>query len=324
MMFKYHILALFLGTGFDFFIGDPHGLWHPIRLIGSWIGRLDKFLLGDEIVLVERSDRRDLGFFLVVMVLLPVFAITAFFTIVFYQIGPFLGVLFEAIASCYCLAFRSLITESGAVVDSLVKDGIGSARGALSMIVGRDTAELSEEEVLKATVETVAENSSDGVFAPLFYLFLFGPVGGFVYKAINTMDSMVGYHNDRYEDFGYYAAKLDDIANYLPARLSGLLAIFTCKIGPGPYSYKNARYIFMRDRYNHKSPNSAQCEAAFAGALNLQLGGGAYYFGLWVDKPTIGDEDKAIEIRDVNRAHILLTHMFWLCQIILLLLWIVF
>lgn len=323
-MFKYHILGLLLGTVFDFFIGDPRDIWHPIKVIGSWISYLDRFFLGDMPLLIEKEDKRQMGFLLIVLVCLPVFAVTAFFNILFYSIWPFLGIIFEAIVTCYCLAYRSLITESRAVVEAYLQGGLESARRALSMIVGRDTAALSKEEVIKATVETVAENASDGVFAPLFYLFLFGPVGGMIYKAINTMDSMVGYHNDRYEDFGYYPARLDDIANFIPSRLTGLLTILTCKLGPGPYSYKNASYIFLRDRHNHKSPNSAQSEAAFAGALELQLGGGAYYFGQWVDKPTIGDEDRKIELGDVNRAHILLTHMFWLCQIVLIILWIIF
>lgn len=320
-MFRYHILALLIGTILDFFIGDPHSFWHPVKVIGNWISFLDRFFLGEDgLVLAPEEDRKKMGYFLVVLVVIPVFFVTAFLTFIFYKITPFFGVIFEAIVSCYCLAGKSLYEESKEVLLSYFDTGIEGARHALSMIVGRDTAELSLEEILKATIETIAENASDGVIAPFFYLFLFGPVGGMVYKAINTMDSMVGYHNDRYEEFGYAAANLDDYANFIPSRLTGLLVVFVSKYSPVFVSYKNAKYIFMRDRLNHKSPNSAQSEAAFAGALQLQLGGGASYFGKFVEKPTIGDADKNIEINDVRRAHELLFHMCLTCQIFLLIL----
>lgn len=319
-MFRYHVLALLIGTILDVFIGDPHSFWHPIRVIGDWIYKLDRLFLGEDIVLTEESDRKKYGFYLVALVIVPVFLIMAALTAFFYRIGAFYGVIFEAVMSCYCLAGKSLYEESNNVLNEYFEGGIVKARTALSMIVGRDTKDLDLKEVLKATIETVAENSSDGVIAPFFYLFLFGPVGGMVYKAINTMDSMVGYHNDRYEQFGYAAARLDDIANYIPSRLTGWLAVFAAKVCPIDCDYKNAKYIFMRDRLNHKSPNSAQSEAAFAGALKIQLGGGASYFGKFVEKPTIGDADKEIEIYDVTRSHKLLFSMFAICQLFLVIL----
>ena len=234
-----------------------------------------------------------------------------------YEASATAGVIWEAVLSFYFLAAKSLYTESDKVLKAYNSEGIVAARKALSMIVGRDTDKLTINEIYKATIETIAENASDGVFAPLFYMILFGPVGGAIYKSINTMDSMVGYHNDRYEDFGFCAAKLDDIANFIPSRLTGLFTVMVSFIFRRTYDYKSSWRIFKRDRLNHKSPNSAQSEAAFAGALNLQLGGGAYYFGSFVAKPTIGDAGQIIEERDVKRAQKLLINMVLVSQVLL-------
>ena len=204
-------------------------------------------------------------------------------------------------------AAKCLKTESMKVYDALAKNDIEGGRTAVSMIVGRDTASLTEEGIIKAAVETVAENSSDGVVAPLFYLILFGVPGMVCYKAINTMDSMVGYKNETYLYLGRAAAKLDDMANYIPARLSGLYLI-TASFLLG-YDGKNAWKMFVRDRYNHASPNSAQTEAVCAGSLGVQLAGDASYFGKIVKKPTIGDALRPVEYEDIKRASGLLYRM---------------
>jgi len=188
------------------------------------------------------------------------------------------------------------------VYKALADKDIEGARYAVSMIVGRDTAVLDEKGIIKAAVETVAENTSDGVIAPMLYLIIGGPVLGMTYKAINTMDSMIGYHNDRYEYFGRCAARLDDIVNYLPARLSALLMIAAAFIGR-EFNGRHAVKIFKRDRYNHKSPNSAQTESVLAGALEVQLAGDAYYFGKLNKKPFIGDPVREIENEDIRRAN---------------------
>lgn len=203
---------------------------------------------------------------------------------------------------CYqILAARSLQKESNLVYLALKNEGIEAARKAVSMIVGRDTENLDTEGVTKAAVETVAENTSDGVIAPLCYMFLGGAVLGFTYKAINTMDSMVGYKNETYQFFGTAAAKLDDIVNYIPARISAVLMIVAVYVLG--MNGKNAWKIFCRDRYNHKSPNSAQTESVMAGALGVQLAGDAWYFGKLYKKPTIGDSIRKIEIEDIRRSH---------------------
>ena len=215
-----------------------------------------------------------------------------------------LGFALESFWCYQILATKSLKVESDRVYIALKNKGLEAGRKAVSMIVGRDTQNLTEEGVTKAAVETVAENTSDGVIAPLFYMLIGGAVLGFTYKAINTMDSMVGYKNDKYQWFGTAAAKLDDVVNFIPARVSAVLMIQVAYlIG---MDGKNAARIFRRDRFNHKSPNSAQTEAVMAGALDVQLAGDAWYFGKLHKKPTIGDPVREMELLDIRRSHKLL------------------
>ena len=220
---------------------------------------------------------------------------------------------------CYqILAVKSLKTESMKVYYALKNEGVPQARQAVSMIVGRDTSQLDEHGITRAAVETVAENTSDGVVAPLFYMMFFGAVGGFVYKAVNTMDSMIGYKNDKYLHFGRFAAKMDDVVNLIPARAGGCLMVAAAGIAQlaekcmgrnkdlSHYSMGNAWKIFLRDRMKHSSPNSAQTESACAGALKVSLSGDNYYFGRLVHKPQIGDSIRELEIEDIKRSNILL------------------
>lgn len=203
---------------------------------------------------------------------------------------------------CYqLLAARSLRDESKKVYDALKTGDMEKSRHAVSMIVGRDTRSLTEEGVTKAAVETVAENTSDGIIAPLFYMMIGGAVGGFAYKAINTMDSMVGYKNEKYQYFGTAAALLDDVVNYIPARISGWLMILAAYLLN--MNGKNAKKIYLRDRTQHASPNSAHTEAVMAGALEIQLAGDAWYFGELHKKPYIGDPIRKVEPEDILRSH---------------------
>ena len=221
-----------------------------------------------------------------------------------YHIHTVLGIVVETFLCYQMLAVKSLKDESMRVYEELKKQDLPGARNAVSMIVGRDTKSLSAAGVTKAAVETIAENTSDGIIAPLFYMAIGGPALMFLYKGINTMDSMVGYKNDKYLNFGRYAAKLDDIANYIPARISAWLMILASMCAG--FDWKNAKKIFLRDRYNHASPNSAQTEAVMAGALDIQLAGNAFYFGKLYEKPTIGDALREVEIEDIPRANRLL------------------
>ena len=322
-MGKYHLIAFFIGFFLDQIIGDPYNIPHPIRLIGSLISFFDKKLLGD-ISEGERDFKREKrrGVALCILVPFITVVVTAVVVVGAYLIYPYLGVIVEAVLTCYILAAKSLRVESMKVYDALENGTIEDARKAVSMIVGRDTQCLDESGVTRAVVETIAENTSDGVIAPLIYTFIGGPVLGLFYKSINTMDSMVGYHNERYEYFGKAAAKLDDVVNYVPARLSALFMILAAFLGGNDYSVKGAVKIFKRDRYNHKSPNSAQTESVCAGALSVRLAGDASYFGKIVKKPYIGDPIRKIETEDIRRACLLMYLTEYLCAAFMLIIWI--
>ena len=248
--------------------------------------------------------------------------VTAAIIISAYMINRYLGLAVETIMTFYIMAAGSLYDESMKVYKSIVSAKTEEARYNLSMIVGRDTEELDERAVIRAAVETVAENTSDGVAAPLIYTALAGPVGGFVYKAVNTMDSMIGYKNERYEYFGRFAARTDDLFNLVPSRISALLMIlsaFIFGIRNKEYDGKRALSIWIRDRYAHKSPNSAQTESVCAGALGIRLGGDSKYNGVIVHKPYIGEDIRTAEAADIKRANRLMFATEALLTVIVLL-----
>ena len=291
----YHIIAFLIGYILDLIVGDPMNFPHPIRLIGTLIGKLDK-------ALNKRRARMLEGVLLCIIVVLTTAFATTLVIVVSYKIHVALGIAVEAILTCYILAARSLQVESMKVYHKLKSGTLEEARYAVSMIVGRDTDVLDQEGVTKAAVETVAENSSDGVIAPMLYTALGGPILGFIYKAVNTMDSMVGYHNEKYEYFGKAAARLDDLFNYIPSRLSAVFMILASYICGKDYSGREAVRIYKRDRNVTKSPNAGQTESVCAGALGIRLAGNAYYFGRLVEKPYIGDEGRSIEAEDIKRS----------------------
>ena len=267
----------------------------------------------------ENSEKFKKGIILAVTVPVVSALVSALLLVVAYKLHPVCGVMIEAIMTYQILAAKCLKVESMKVYKSLKEEGLVSARRAVSMIVGRDTQVLDETGVAKAAIETVAENTSDGVIAPMLYTALGGPVLGFVYKAINTMDSMVGYKNDRYLYFGRAAAKLDDAANYLPARISAFLMIGCAFIGGKEFDGRRAFRIYKRDNRKHASPNSAQTEAVCAGALGIQLAGDASYFGKVVKKPYIGDPARAVEFEDIRRVNKLMYLTAWAGELLCLL-----
>ena len=295
-MIKLSMSAVIVGFLIDCLIGDPAWLPHPVVLIGKAISFSEKTLRR----LFPQSDRGTLaaGGAMVVIIVLLSGALPFALLYAAYLVNKWVFFALCCIMSWQIIAARCLRNEAEKVHKCLKSGDITASRRQVGMLVGRDTENLTAEQVTKATVETVAENTSDGVIAPLFYMMLFGPVGGFIYKAINTMDSMVGYKNDRYIYFGRCAAKLDDIANYIPARISGLGMVAAAPLAG--LDGKNAFRIWKRDRRKHASPNSAQTESACAGALHVQLAGNAYYFGKLYEKPFIGDKDRDIEPGDIT------------------------
>ena len=312
-MITYHITAMAAGFLLDFLLGDPYWLPHPIRAIGSLIGWLEHKWNHPE----EKNSRK--GTVMVLLVLAVTGSVTFLLWAGAYRVHPLLGVVVESIMTYQILATKCLKTESMKVYDALQKQDLEAARKAVSMIVGRDTQSLDETGIAKAAIETVAENTSDGVIAPMLYTAIGGPVLGFLYKAVNTMDSMVGYKSERYLYFGRTAARLDEAVNYMPARISAVLMIAACLLSGSDYNTKKAWRIYRRDRYQHASPNSAQTEAVCAGALGIRLAGSASYFGKLVEKPYIGDAERAVETEDIKRANHLLYLTAWISELLCLL-----
>ena len=316
----YHIIAFIAGFVLDLLIGDPHFIPHPVRLIGSLISFLDKRLNSD--VRYNSSENEanltkyKRGVLLAFTVIFATFAVSVIILVAAYSINLYAGVIAEAVMTWQILATKCLRVESMRVYDALRTDGVEAGRRAVSMIVGRDTSVLDEAGVTRAAVETVAENTSDGVIAPMLYTAIGGPVLGFVYKAVNTMDSMLGYKNDKYMYFGRFAARLDDVVNFIPARISAYLMIGAAFIGGRQFDGRNAYRIFKRDRFNHASPNSAQTESVCAGALRVQLAGDAVYFGKLVKKKYIGDGLREIEYEDIKRANMLMYITAFLCELL--------
>ncbi len=340
------IIVLFIAAAVDLLIGDPHWLWHPVQGVGTLISLFEKILRrlfsvpprretpgnpevkkvkeekGEEKekeVLPASAEKsfhtreRIAGALLVLLVLAVSTGLIILLLIMCGRIHPFLRLLFEGVLCGRLLALRSLGEAGYSVRDPLLRGDIEGARRAVSMIVGRDTERLDREGIAKAAVETVAENTSDGVTAPLFYMILFGGIGGIFYKAVNTMDSMTGYKNARYRYFGTAAARLDDIMNFIPARLTALFMILACYlpgkdcvtaagktvgIPDGAAAYR----IWRRDRLKSPSPNSAQTESVCAGALHLRLLGDTWYFGELHHKAEIGDGGRGVEPEDITRS----------------------
>ncbi|MCD7955805.1 MAG: adenosylcobinamide-phosphate synthase CbiB [Lachnospiraceae bacterium] len=308
------LIAVLIGFSLDLIFGDPSTPLHPICLIGNLISKLEKWIRGiadaqepDRITGNQREnqarERREFvcGLVMAVLVIGISTGIPAALLAACYRIQFWFGVAVEAVLCFFLFAVKSLKKESMNVKHALETDGLEAGRKMVARIVGRDTQALSEEGVVKAAVETVAENFSDGVFAPMLYMMIGGGVLGLFYKSINTMDSMVGYKNDRYLYFGRFAAKLDDVVNYIPSRIAALILVVSAPLSG--LDGKNAWRIWRRDRRNHASPNSAQTESAAAGALHVRLAGDAYYFGRLYKKPFIGDDDRPIEKEDIARVN---------------------
>ena len=289
--------ALICAYVFDLILGDPQWFPHPVRFIGRLITLLENFFRG---LGTSTSWLKISGIILALIICGSTFLVTFF---MIYRIGYFswvAGFVCTVFLGYTTLATRDLHAATRKVLQSLAAGNIPRARKELAFLVGRDTAHLHEPEILRALLETIAENISDGVIAPLFYLGLGGPPAAMTYKAINTLDSMVGYRNERYRHIGWASAKLDDAANFIPARLSGFIIVISAFLLCRPW--RDALRILWRDRRKHESPNSGWPEAATAGALGVQVGGLNYYFGERNEKPFIGDRKKPLDLMDVREA----------------------
>jgi len=291
-------IALLLGLLAEQKIGWPRKLWHPIMGIGAMIAAAEKGLR--RLFPETKAGERAAGILMAAMLPLVTLAATGGLVYLAYRLHWAAGLVLET-ALCWSIFASGSLRDAAMEVDqALEQGGVEAGRAAVAMIVGRDTDSLTEEGVVKATVETVAENLSDGVVAPMLFVLLLGAPGGYFYKTVNTMDSMVGYKNDRYRDYGTGAARLDDACNFLPSRLSALWMILLS--GFCGLDRRNAWRIFRRDRYHHASPNSAQTESVMAGALGVQLAGDAYYFGTLYKKKTIGDPGRPIARADIGKT----------------------
>ena len=298
----------------DSILGDPHYRFHPVIIVGHIISYWEN-------VFYSSKNGKIRGIIFLFCVLLTVVMTTSTILFIAFLLGKYVYIAVQIFMLYSAISFRSLQAESNLVAISLRDGNIDKARLFLSYIVGRDTKNLEEKAIIRATIETIGENYIDGIISVLIYMLLGSFYGqavlfAWVFKAVNTMDSMVGYKNDRYCDFGWAAAKLDDVLNFIPARVGGLIAILAG--GLIGFDFKRGFSVFFRDRKNHKSPNSAHGEAAFAGLLGITLGGGSFYQGEFVQRPTMGDNTKEAEISDITNAHKILTASVVLCAFIIL------
>ncbi len=293
-----NIVSIYTGYILDIVFGDPYSLPHPVIYIGKFINYIEKIIRS--IFKTEKSLKIG-GFFLNFIVVFTTYFVTDLIIKASSNINYYLYLVVNSLIIYTIFATKCLKDEAVKIYKVLKEDDIVKARKQLSYIVGRDTQDLSKDEIIRATVETVAENTVDGIIAPMMYIFIGGAPLGMMYKAVNTLDSMVGYKNDKYMNLGFASAKIDDLFNFIPARITAcIMAVASLFL---VFDFKGSIKVFIRDRKNHKSPNCAYPEGAVAGALGIQLGGTNIYFGQKVHKPTIGDKLRSIEADDILKTN---------------------
>ena len=311
------VIKIWIAYVLDLIFGDPQNIIHPVQVIGKMINIGEKSLLGKK----YKSDRKY-KFFAGMILNITVISLTYGITYLIRRISEksIIFMITEIYLMYTIFSINSLAREGNRVYNILKEGNIERARKDLSYLVSRDTETMDEKMIIRSTMETISENTVDGIVAPMLYMFLGGLPLSMTYKAINTFDSMVGYKNEKYMDFGKFSAKLDDVANFIPARITGILIVIASMILG--YDYKNSLKIFIRDRKNHSSPNSGHAEAGVAGSLGVQFGGRVSYFGKEVDKPVIGDKIKDFELEDIKKnikimyaasflSLVLFSVMFW-------------
>lgn len=311
------ISSVLFAVVLDVIVGDPRSLWHPVMGIGKLIHALERKLYENE---DTPAIRKRKGILLVILACITVTALVYSILALAFSVSYWLYFILCVYLLWTGLAGRTLKLEGLNVYHALAQNQLKEARERLSMLVSRQTELMSEDEVIKATVETVSENTSDGIVAPLFFGVLFGPCGMWLYKTVNTMDSMVGYKNERYLDFGWCAAKTDDVLNFIPARLTSWFILFSAPLEGRPF--KKAEEVYRRYRNCHESPNAGHPESAAAGVLGISLGGDAIYFGQTVCKPALGEMDQEPEpsdivktVRMMERAYIMSAALFMMLKV---------
>ncbi len=311
------MIQIVIGYILDLIIGDPYGLFHPIRWIGSFVRKLEKLLLKET---DSNSSKKFKGLLLLLIVMSTSFIIPYVILYIAFKIHIVLFIIIESFMIFQIFATKCLDVETKKVFRALKNNDLKEARHYISYLVSRDTKEMTEEDIIKAAIETISENLADGVIAPICFVMLGGAPLGWFYKSVNTLDSMVGYKNDKFLYYGFASAKFDDVLNYIPARITALIILLS-----GVFlklNVKNGFKMMLRDRHNHASPNSAYPESAAAGLLSIQLGGKASYFGLVSEKPTMGDKIKEVEVNDLkNTSKLLYTTSFIGFVIMLVIKW---
>ncbi len=292
-------MYIIYGYILDLILGDPYFLYHPVRMIGNLITFLEKLFVREH---MKKNSKYIAGFFIFIITL-SLSYLVPFFILYFLRDFKYL-ILIKVFMAYQIFATRSLDKETKKVYKSLKNNDINKARKYISYLVSRDTKNMSEKDIIKAAIETIAENLADGVIAPMIFMFLGGIPLAFLYKGVNTLDSMVGYKNEKYNELGYVSAKMDDVFNYIPARLTSIFVVIVSFILR--FDYKNSIRILKRDKRNHESPNSAYPESAVAGALKVQLGGKASYFGVEYNKKTMGDSLEELTTLHLNKARYIL------------------
>lgn len=287
------LLASFI---LDLIFGDPPLLFpHPIALIGKLIEKTESIFY---------EDNKLNGIIFVIFNVIVVYVSIEVLLKIFFLLNVYINFLLSSILLSFTISLKSLHFETLKVYNALKNNNLNLARQELSLLVSRDTNELEEKDIIRSVIETISENFTDGIVAPIFYFAIGGLKLAFIYKVINTLDSMIGYKNERYINFGYFTAKLDDILNFIPARIAGFLTVISAFLLR--YDFKNSFRIMLRDKNNTDSPNSGWTESAYAGALKVQLGGPTPYFGVWYDKPFIGDEIENLSLKHIKKSYYLL------------------
>ena len=304
-MFKYHVFALLLGTILEYIFGHIYSMFNPFDSMKRWIEFLDRALLGDEIILLEPSKQKSLGLWFVFLSIMPALAFVTFFTMLCYEISPFIGVVFEAILSYLCIEGNRLYYGGREVMSAFYGGGVPAMKYAAITFTGKTYVGNNEAEITKTTITYIANETSDALLSPLFVMFLFGPVGGFLYRTIDLMDAQVGYKDSRYRYFGFFTARLNSIVDFIPGRFGGALTVFAARHTFGDFDGKNASFIHLRDKNKAIS--------AFAGAIGMALSNGV-----------IGEDDKEALAKDIRTATKLMRNDFLLIQAILLFLLIFF